>query len=519
MEFDEVQSFSKKSEVLSDEESVEDNASSNSGSDSTNNSVLEEYISYVRTILDQLTRISLTIRRDGAMYRVERADKALKETEEVKAFRQHLTTIINSEFPDKDAEGLSATEKMKRVYNDSKFSPVKLKLIRANILRRHRIEYFTKARAPKTRASMANVSMANASMTNAPIPYASMTRTYRTLSTRRSSVCSSASDPYGTSSSMSVVSSSPQLPCEFYGYENCEETFDLNSFDDWVQHICGHHLRWRLPRYCICWFCDDAVFHAVDETADEREHNYRARMHHIADHFGHGATMSEIRPDFYFLDHLRDIGLVSERNFQACKAWHEAPLPKGGINSEGPAPDAYNQEMVIEVKYRRGREYRRRRLQRGYSINSGEPAPIRAPNEIQIRREGEMPNKTLAVVDNAPPTSIISSKVKENQPVTPITPQVHEAPVERARSIYTAAVTATDVGSNFDTTDLSTDKAPSRITKMTKIRGLQAYPSCPKPQPNGTLICPYCNDELPDSYARNEQSWKWVSEASFHPNY
>ncbi|KAF3396793.1 hypothetical protein DPV78_007762 [Talaromyces pinophilus] len=283
-ETDEVQSSSTTLEEPTDEESesVDDKSLSNSISSSTNHSVLEEYISYVRTILDQLTRISLTIRRAGAKYRFEKIDKALKETEEVKAFRQHLTAIINSGFPDKDAEVLPATEKMKRVYDDSKFSPVQLKLIRTNILRRHRIEHFTKARAPRTRA------------------------------------------------------------------------------------------------------------------------------------------------------------------------------------------------------------------------------PAQVPNVIQAQK----PDETPGAVDSTPHTSILSSKVEESQPVTPIAPQVHEAPVGRAASIYTAAVTATDVGPNFDVTDLSADKTPSRITRMTKIGGSLAYPGRPKPQSNGTLICPYCNDKLPDSYAKNEQSWR-----------
>ncbi|GAM43620.1 hypothetical protein TCE0_060f18575 [Talaromyces pinophilus] len=283
-ETDEVQSSSTTLEEPNDEdsESVDDKSLSNSISSSTNHSVLEEYISYVRTILDQLTRISLTIRRAGAKYRFEKIDKALKETEEVKAFRQHLTAIINSGFPDKDAEVLPATEKMKRVYDDSKFSPVQLKLIHTNILRRHRIEHFTKARAPRTRA------------------------------------------------------------------------------------------------------------------------------------------------------------------------------------------------------------------------------PAQVPNVIQVQK----PDETPAAVDSAPRTSILSSKVEESQPLTPIAPQVHEAPVGRAASIYTAAVTATEVGPNLDITDLSADKTPSRITRMTKIGGSLAYPGCPKPQSNGTLICPYCNDKLPDSYAKNEQSWR-----------
>ncbi|EHK45608.1 hypothetical protein TRIATDRAFT_39972 [Trichoderma atroviride IMI 206040] len=174
--------------------------------------------------------------------------------------------------------------------------------------------------------------------------------------TRRSSACSSIFDSARSLSSMSSVSSGPQLPCEFAEYYYCEETFDLNNIDDWVQHICGHHLTWRLPKDCVCWFCDAVVFHAVDDTADERERNFRARMHHIAQHFGHGATISDIRPDFYLLEHLRDTGLITERGFRILKDWHEAPQPKGGINSEEPAPRAYDRGVAVEVRYRRGRE-------------------------------------------------------------------------------------------------------------------------------------------------------------------
>ncbi|KAL7921546.1 hypothetical protein ACQKWADRAFT_121723 [Trichoderma austrokoningii] len=172
--------------------------------------------------------------------------------------------------------------------------------------------------------------------------------------TRRSSVF----DLGRSLSSMSSVSSGPQLPCEFIGYNDCEETFDLDNVDDWVQHVCGHHLAWRLPRDCVCWFCDVPVFHAVEDTADERERNFRARMHHIAGHFGQGVTIADIRPDFYFLDHLRDIGLVSERDFWLYKEYHEAPQPREGINSEEPAPHAYHRGLVVEVKWRRGRERR-----------------------------------------------------------------------------------------------------------------------------------------------------------------
>lgn len=133
--------------------------------------------------------------------------------------------------------------------------------------------------------------------------------------------------------------------------------FNLNNVDDWIQH-CGDHLLWRLPKDCSCWFCDDAIFHAVDNTADELERNFRARMHHIAYHFGHDATVIDIRPDFYLLNHLLNNGLIAEKDFRIHKDWHEAPQPKGGINSEEPAPSTYGRGVAVEIKYRRGRERR-----------------------------------------------------------------------------------------------------------------------------------------------------------------
>lgn len=87
-------------------------------------------------------------------------------------------------------------------------------------------------------------------------------------------------------------------------------------------------------------------------------------MHHIAHHFGRDATISDIRPDFYLLDHLRDTGLIAERDFRTLKDWHEAPQPKGGINSEEPAPSTYDRGVAVEIKYRRGREHRQMVRQR-----------------------------------------------------------------------------------------------------------------------------------------------------------
>jgi hypothetical protein len=92
-----------------------------------------------------------------------------------------------------------------------------------------------------------------------------------------------------------------------------------------------------------------------------------------------------------------------------------------------------------------------------------------------------MLDKTLAAVDNASSTSMVFSKVKEGQLVASIASQVYKAPVEKTRFIYTVAVTAIDVGPNFDTMDLFVEKTLSKITIIIKIGGSQVYSGCPKP--------------------------------------
>ncbi|KAM0256503.1 hypothetical protein ACHAQJ_004914 [Trichoderma viride] len=168
--------------------------------------------------------------------------------------------------------------------------------------------------------------------------------------TRRSSVF----DPTGSSSSTSSVLPLPRLPCEFDQYDDCEETFDLNNVEDWVHHIDSVHLGGILPMNCICWFCDDGDFRAVNGTMHERQRNYTARMRHIADHY-HQATTRDIRPDFDFLDHLHNNGLISEREFDIARNFHEAPQPRDGINTVKPAPSV-SQRVAVEscLSKRRG---------------------------------------------------------------------------------------------------------------------------------------------------------------------
>ncbi|KAL6691976.1 hypothetical protein J3F84DRAFT_146640 [Trichoderma pleuroticola] len=165
--------------------------------------------------------------------------------------------------------------------------------------------------------------------------------------TRRSSIF----DSVESSSSISSALPGQRLPCEFYWYGNCEETFDLRDIDGWVDHVAVHHLDMILPSKSCCWFCDEVVFHAQPETQQQCRLRYTDRMHHIAGHYRRGATLADVRPDFDFLDHLHINGLISEGSFQRARNFHEAPQPKNGINSV-PTVSRVDRGAVIEVRSR-----------------------------------------------------------------------------------------------------------------------------------------------------------------------
>lgn len=114
------------------------------------NPVIAEHISYVRAILDQLTRISLAIRKAGTKYRFEEADVALDDGK-FKDFRNHLTRIILRAHPDPEAELLRSEEKMHRASDYARLTSVQKRLVNANILRKHRIEFITESQSSKKR--------------------------------------------------------------------------------------------------------------------------------------------------------------------------------------------------------------------------------------------------------------------------------------------------------------------------------------------------------------------------------
>jgi hypothetical protein len=124
---------------------------------SQSDSALSEYVTYIKTILSQLVRITIAIRKSGNRYRFEEVD-AKCDDGRFESFRLHLATIILKGSEDdaarNKAQQLSAEEKFKQASDPSRLTLVQERLVRANILRRNRIEYMMKSSGQRPRPNL-----------------------------------------------------------------------------------------------------------------------------------------------------------------------------------------------------------------------------------------------------------------------------------------------------------------------------------------------------------------------------
>jgi hypothetical protein len=111
----------------------------------SSSSPLSEYISYIRTILNQLMRITIAIKKSGNRNRFEDIDNKCNEND-YGAFRQFLTAKILYSFDQPMAQesdqNLPANELLRVTFNADRLGLVQQRLVRANVLRRNRIVSF-----------------------------------------------------------------------------------------------------------------------------------------------------------------------------------------------------------------------------------------------------------------------------------------------------------------------------------------------------------------------------------------
>lgn len=133
-------------EAISEEARSEDVPTDEHNTVPDANPFVAESVLFITTTLDQLARFSLAIRKAGNKFRFARVDKEPKaDSLELAQFRDHLTLVILKGFPDPDPEA-PLEDKMGRASDPKRMTAVQRRLIDANVLRRHRIEYITKSR-------------------------------------------------------------------------------------------------------------------------------------------------------------------------------------------------------------------------------------------------------------------------------------------------------------------------------------------------------------------------------------
>lgn len=104
-----------------------------------------ECVSDIRTIISQLIRITIAIRKSSNRARFQKIDKCCDDTD-FQPFRKSLATKIFRASKDakdiEDQRKMSAFDLMKHSLDPSRLSPVQQRLVRTNVLRRNRFEHF-----------------------------------------------------------------------------------------------------------------------------------------------------------------------------------------------------------------------------------------------------------------------------------------------------------------------------------------------------------------------------------------
>ncbi|KAL2107688.1 hypothetical protein VUR80DRAFT_4887 [Thermomyces stellatus] len=140
------------------------------------------------------------------------------------------------------------------------------------------------------------------------------------------------------------------MPCEFTRYTGCTATFDaFTQVAAWIRHELEHHLGWEPPPTCLCWFCDDFKFVTGLTGCGDNKENFQKRMMHIAGHFQEETVDARgIRPDFFFLVHIWEKGLIGQEVFEREKEVHEE------VQVEGLRPRGYKTRRMEKEEERRG---------------------------------------------------------------------------------------------------------------------------------------------------------------------
>ncbi|KAK3682966.1 hypothetical protein B0T22DRAFT_522568 [Podospora appendiculata] len=107
-----------------------------------------EEMGNIQTILQELARISMAVRKSSSKYRFQKADASLRE-EDYDELKSHLTCLMLIPSSGLFGKGLDVGSETR--FNPERLTSLQRRLIHANIVRRNRIHYATRNTPPPSK--------------------------------------------------------------------------------------------------------------------------------------------------------------------------------------------------------------------------------------------------------------------------------------------------------------------------------------------------------------------------------
>jgi hypothetical protein len=155
------------------------------------------------------------------------------------------------------------------------------------------------------------------------------------------------------------------LPCEF-ACTGCGIKFHPTQIEAWIDHSMSHFGNFSPPSQAICTFCDeeDGIFRTRDE---DTRGVWRDRMMHIAtSHLQELQPAEGMRPDYFLLDYLRKIEVLSIEDYNYAIKYTERP-PVDGLVDYGfePKEVKMKKERMAHAEHNLEKERRQMRREKG----------------------------------------------------------------------------------------------------------------------------------------------------------
>ncbi|PVH78146.1 hypothetical protein DL98DRAFT_590671 [Cadophora sp. DSE1049] len=161
----------------------------------------------------------------------------------------------------------------------------------------------------------------------------------------------------------------------------CGVRFQPERFEEWIAHSVSHFKGFPLPSYAVCTFCKGEESSFRNDW--DKELNWRERMIHIGGHLAKRVS-NEIRSDFWVLEHLKTLDLISNDNYAYGLKHSVKPLPRRQANTPREAyllqKEARGQGPWIEYNTRAESKSKAasRHVSRGEDVQSDSKARLRA---------------------------------------------------------------------------------------------------------------------------------------------